>query len=118
MIPEGIRIVRISAEAAVVVSQAPPSLTLPPLSYHWESSCVDGRDGLSWECFSGYNFVISGFRAWGSHPSAQADPSHELGSDKVDTQCMVLSSLYGWVQGWLDAWWVGGQTEGDRIQTL
>ena len=54
---------KVSAEKlAVVVSQAPPP-TSP--RHHRGSSCVDGRDGLSWECFSGYNFVISGFKSMG-----------------------------------------------------
>ena len=109
---------KVSAEKlAVVVSQAPPPPhPLPPPRYHRGSSCVDGRDGLSWERFSGYNFVISGFKSVGKSSQCMSQPIHELGSNKVDTQCMVLSSLYGWVRGWLDAWWVGGQTEGDRIK--
>ena len=36
---------------------------LPPPRHHRGSSCVDRRDGLSWKCFSSYNFVISGFKS-------------------------------------------------------
>lgn len=52
----------------------------------------------------------------GKSSQCMSQPIHYLGSDKVDTQCMVLSSLYGWVRGWLHGWWMGGQTEGDRIK--